>query len=333
LILLHIYSSLQFCQISHIVGCTTEKVKILIEEKYFDQIELQKYPPRRVEFITYNLEIPYSFFNVYFSERNKIPIGSLDVQNIDFLYVTDISYPLNNFILSMICKVNPDIKVILMYEGLFTINQPVMNFKRTIFDYTKKIITHIFGKTKYITRKKYLSGVDIPFTLNQLVPFNDQKHMNLVKSKYTRGLLNYNSFCERTSKTIVVVAQDIDLVTDLYIDFLIECLLYLKEKYKKYKIQVLFRECTNFIKIENLSVSLIKRENPTESAEIVISKLKPEIVVSHNSSVLFNLVYSRYPGRMIAYRPYTFSRMCKHTKKTSRNIQKDLLDLNITCYE
>ena len=312
---------------------TSSKVKILIEKRFYNQIKFQNYPLQRVEFISYDLEIPYSFFNVFFFEKNKIPIKLLDIQNIDFLYVTDISYPLNNFILSAIKKVNPGIKVVLMYEGLFTLNQPVMDIKRTIFDYIKKAITHIFGDCLYITRKKYLSGVDKTFTLFQLVPFNDHKHINLVKSKFTRGLLEYDSFSGITSKTIVVVAQDIDIIRDIYFDFLIECLLYFKEKYKDYRINVLFRDNRNYSKIKKLSVKLINRKDTSEPAEIIISKLKPEIVVSHNSSVLSNLACCSYPGKIIAYRPYMFSRMCKHTKKTSQNIKRDLIDWNIICYE
>lgn len=315
MVLAHLYNGLHLSQIEYIINCTqNSKLTLLIPCKFKDSPFLRDLG-ENVDFIFYNIKDPHSFFSIYRKNEKYLYNILNNVKNVSILYLPDIAYSLNNYIASFYGK-QSNLQIILIYDGLLSISNPKLSIKAKIFDNIKYIYSKFYSKMFYIKRAYHTSGSSNDIVSKQLLPYFDKQKIHHPKSVLHKDLFQLPKIFQKQHDIVFVISQDIDLVMDWYSSFFYEMIEYCFINYPKFKIYVLLRDDKNKHSLFYEECYYVKRNHLSETAEEIISRINPKVVISHNSTSLINLKLLNFQGQLISFRPNYLTKRCGHNFDT-----------------
>ena len=295
--LIHAYTPLHLMQLDALLKKIVRNRKfVLVVPKRFLGA-LVKYDFKPTEVIPYDNIDASSFSKTYLQGRGELFFKNIG--KVDYLLVPDVAYSFNNYIVSYFMAKNRNLNVQFYFDGtLSMVNSPITKTER-VKDAFKFIISLIVSDVHYIKRKIQLNGADLGLCRSQLSVIDNPRLGYKDKVQVIPDLIMFPTSFKAENDILIFIVQDANVIMPAYLALYNKTITFLKEEYPNYEVRLLLRnmEHKNLMKEQ----VIIERDFVGESAEFVISRLRPKVVVSHYSTVLINLSIAGYKGEVVSF--------------------------------
>lgn len=295
--LIHAYTPLHLMQIKTLLKKIVRNSKyVLVVPKRFSGA-LGEYDFKPTQVITYDNLDASSFSKTYFQGRGSRILK--DIGKVEHLLVPDVAYSFSNFIVSYFKAKNPNLNVQFFFDGtLSMVNTPITKTDK-LKDILKYSISLILSDVNYIKRKVQLNGADLDLCSSQLSVIDNPSLLYRDKVQVIPDLINSPTCFKAENNVLIFIVQDANVIMPEYLVIYNKTIAFVKEKYPDYEIRILLRNREHRYLVKEQVV--IERDFVGESAEFVISRLSPKVVISHYSTVLINLSLADYKGEIVSF--------------------------------
>lgn len=298
MVIIHAYTPLHFMQLEYLLNNEVgdEKVYLIVPERFSSSVS--NYASEMCEIINYNFDAS-SFSSTFFLSRANKLLKKIPGTSIQKIIVPDIAYSFSNYLVSRLTHKSNLIEVLFYFDGSGSMMSAPLPIKTRFSDLLKLFVSFVISNAKYIIRKNELSGADLSLCKKQFSIIENERLSYREKVVITPELIDLPSNFEASEDIVLFVLQDAKVLMPDYIKLYEDTLIFLSEKYPDYIVKVLLRNSDHesiFTQKENIS-----RDFVGESAESIIVRLKPKVVVSHYSTVLFTLAFVKYEGEIVSF--------------------------------
>jgi len=273
-----------------------ESVRLVVPEKFLSSIN--DFESKTCEIVSYKFDAS-SFSQTFLWSRADSLISKLSDDIINKIIVPDVAYSLSNYLVSHLSSKEKRVDVLFYFDGSGSMMSSPIPIRTKLIDILKLFVSFLFSNAKYIIRKTVLNGADLPLCKKQLSIIDNPLLSYREKVCLVPKLIDFPSSFEASDDLVIFVLQDAKVIMPHYIKLYKKTIQFLTESYPKYSVKILLRNS------EHASVftdkDAISRAFVGESGEAVIARLKPKVVISHFSTVLFTLAFVKYKGEILSY--------------------------------
>lgn len=320
MILIHVYTPLHILQLEYLLKneVGSERYVIFVPERFSSRV--QGYCSELGRVISYSEEFDASSFTAtFFLSRARSIVAEICPNKVSALIVPDVAYSFSNYLVSYFLTRNTQIVVTFYLDGSGSmISNPISRLNYTK-DLAKRLISVFFSREKYIRRARELGGADLDLCTKQLSVIKNDRLIYRDKVSLAPGLIAFPERFEASNNIVVFVVQDAKVIMPGYIDLYKSTIVYLTNEYPEYQVMILLRNRDHEHYFDDRAI--VSRRFVGESAEAVISRLAPKVVVSHYSTVLLNLAIVEYPGDVVSFDMPAYNRLVGDSLAMTNEVQ------------
>jgi hypothetical protein len=308
MVIIHAYTPLHLLQLDYLIEeyidcpCTLIIPEILVNN-------VEKYKRNSISILCYSKMDASSYKSVFMSDKARFILSGISFAKVTQVILPDVSYTFNNYLASRCINSNSNVQIVFYFDGMLSILNSPISWQEIFKDFSKYILSRfvISGDIFYIKRKKQRSGVDLSLCSVQLSIAKNNILTYKNKVEVVPNLINFPNVFTANNDVIVFIVEDAKVIMPQYMDLFHKTISFLTDTYPNYQIKLLLRNRDHFKFFEKNT--LIVRDFIGESAESVISKISPKIVISHSSTVLLNMSLTKYKGQVLSFKAIDFAKL------------------------
>lgn len=328
MVIIHAYTPLHFMQLKYLLEfeVLNEKSFIIVPKRFLSNVIFLK--SDMCDVIYYNFDAS-SYTDTYFLSKANCIFNEIPIRSIRKIIVPDIAYSLSNYLVSSLIRRNSLLEVSFYFDGSGSMMSSPVTFKTMISDILKQLLSLIVSDSKYIKRNNELSGADLSICDKQLSIINNVRLTYSQKVKIVPELIDLPNSFQATEKIVIFVLQDAKVLMPGYLGLYKSTLRFLSVKYPNYKVKLLLRNNDHEHYFHEKEI--IVRDFVGESAESIISRLKPKVVISHYSTVLLTLAFSKYRGEILSFSLSEYNKLVGEKQEVTDEVSLifDALGINL----
>jgi len=248
-----------------------------------------------------------SYRSTFMSSSASAFLSQVNTDRVVGLIVPDIAYSFSNYLVSYVASRNKSVSVVFYMDGSGSMMSCPLSATVRIRDILKYLFSVVARGERYITRLREQSGADMELCKKQLsiianerLSYKHKVHVVPELFEFPRGIL--------ANKNIVLfVLQDAKVVMPKYTSLYLKTIQYIQKSYPGFETMVLLRNRDHYLHF--CGNTIVERKFVGESAESIVSRISPKVVISHYSSVLLNLAMTGYSGEIVSFGMRDFIKM------------------------